>query len=119
VFPIGFGTRNPTNLVCTPAQLAGQGFDGFGGPGGPGGAGGGRSFLVADEPTLQEVAETTGGEYFSADDAGRLQDVLADLPRTVESQRQDVEVTVGLVGLATVLLLGSLWAAARWTAFPA
>jgi Ca-activated chloride channel family protein len=118
IYPIGFGTRNPTSLVCTPAQLGGQGYDGFG-PGAPGGTGGtGRSFLVADEPTLREVAETTGGEYFSADDAGRLQEVLVDLPRTVQSQRQDVEVTAGLVGLAAALLLGSLWAAARWTAFP-
>jgi hypothetical protein len=36
----------------------------------------------------------------------------------VVTQSRDVEVGVGLVGLAVVLLLSSLWAAARWTAFP-
>jgi Ca-activated chloride channel family protein len=117
VYPIGFGTRNPTSMVCTAAQLGGRGFEGFGGGGG-GRSGGGRSFLVADEPTLREVATVTGGEYFAADDAGRLQSVLADLPRTVATQHRDIEVSVGLVGLAAVLLLSSLWAAARWTAFP-
>ena len=27
VYPIGFGTRNPTSMVCTAAQLGGRGFD--------------------------------------------------------------------------------------------
>jgi Ca-activated chloride channel homolog len=115
VYPIGFGTRNPTSMVCTAAQLGGRSYSGPGG-GGPGG--GGRSFLVADEATLRQVALTTGGEYFAAADADRLQTVLEDLPRTVESQHRDVEVSVGLVGLAAMLVLSSLWAASRWTAFP-
>jgi Ca-activated chloride channel family protein len=123
VYPIGFGTRNPTRMVCTATQVGGRGFEGFGpggGGGGGGGAtgGGGRNFLVADEAALREVATVTGGEYFAATDAERLQSVLADLPRNVVTQRRDVEVTVGLVGVAVVLLLSSLWAAARWTAFP-
>jgi Ca-activated chloride channel family protein len=117
VYPIGFGTRNPTSMVCTAAQFGGRGFDGSG-PGGGRPGGGGRGFLVADEVTLREVATVTGGEYFSANDADRLQRVLEDLPRTVETQRRDVEVSVGLSGLAAALLLSSLWAAARWTAFP-
>jgi Ca-activated chloride channel family protein len=114
VYPIGFGTRNPASMVCTPAQAAGQGTSGWGANGGPGG----RSFLVADEPTLREVAEVTGGEYFAAADADRLQAVLQDLPRTVTTQRQDVEIGVGLVGLAILLVGAGVWAAARWTAFP-
>ena len=44
--------------------------------------------------------------------------MLKDLPRTVQTQHRDVEVSVGLVGLAVVLLLSSVWAAARWSAFP-
>jgi Ca-activated chloride channel family protein len=116
VYPIGFGTRTPTSLVCTAAQLGGRGVEHYG-PGG-GGFGGGRNYLVADEETLREVATVTGGEYFAADDADRLQSVLEDLPRRVATQSRDVEVSVGLVGLAVVLLVSSLWAAARWTAFP-
>ncbi len=85
--------------------------------GGYGGASA-RSYLVADEGTLRQVASVTGGQYFAADDAGRLQNVLKDLPRTVATQQRDVEVSVVPVAVAALLLLGALWAAARWTAFP-
>jgi Ca-activated chloride channel homolog len=125
VYPIGFGTTNPASMVCTAAQLGGNGFGGYGGrPSGGGitgggiGGGGGRNFLVADEGTLRQVASVTGGQYFSADDSGRLQDVLKDLPRTVATQKEDVEISVAPVGLALALMLAGLWAAARWTAFP-
>jgi Ca-activated chloride channel family protein len=125
VYPIGFGTSNPTSLVCTAEQLGGRGFGGpgsggFGGGFGPGGGGGQgrRNFLVADDATLKKVASATGGAYFSAKDAKQLQSVLKDLPRRVKIQQREVEVSVVLVGLAMVLLLLSVWAALRWTTFP-
>ncbi len=122
VYPIGFGTANPAAMVCTAAQLGGSGFGGYGGRPSAGGimvgGGGGRNFLVADESTLRQVATVTGGEYFAAGDADRLQDVLKDLPRTVATQKQDVEVSVAPVAVAVALLMAGLWAAARWTAFP-
>ena len=115
VYPIGFGTRNPTTMVCTAAQLGGRGFEGRGGFGGGGGS---RNYLVADEATLQEVADVTGGEYFATADADRLQRVLEDLPRTVQTQHREIEISAWPAGLAALLLLGGMWAAARWTAFP-
>jgi Ca-activated chloride channel homolog len=120
VYPIGFGTHNPTTMVCTAEQLGGQGFDSFG-PGGFGQGGGGqgrRSFLVADDATLKQVASITGGSYFAASDADQLQSVLKDLPREVKVQQREVEVSVFLVGLAALLMLLTVWAAARWTTFP-
>jgi Ca-activated chloride channel family protein len=84
------------------------------GGGGYGGASA-RSYLVADEGTLREVANLTGGQYFAAGDAGRLQDVLRDLPRTVATQQRDVEVSVAPLALAAALMLGALWAAGRWS----
>ena len=122
VYPIGFGTTNPTNLVCSAAQLGGSGFDSLG-PGGFGGGAGAtdprrRGFLVVDEPTLREVAETTGGQYFAATRGDELQAVLKDLPRHVEVQERDIEVTAALAGLAGLLVLLGLGAAARWTTFP-
>lgn len=129
VYPIGFGTDEPSSMVCSAAQLGRSSdgaFGGFGGYAGPsggsggsgGGGGGGRGYLVADEGSLQQVADTTGGRYFAAADADRLQTVLADLPRTVDIQHRDVEISVFLVGLAALALLAAGWAAARWTAFP-
>lgn len=116
VYPIGFGTTNPTSMVCTADQLGGMG--GRPGGGGYGGGPGGRNFLVADEPTLRQVASTTGGTYFSASGADQLQGVLEDLPRQVEVQQRDVELTAGLAALGVLLVLGAAWAAVRWTAFP-
>jgi Ca-activated chloride channel family protein len=127
VYPIGFGTTNPTALVCTAKQLGGRGFGSFGSGGGgsfgggfgPGGGGRGqRNFLVADDATLKKVASVTGGLFFSAKDAKQLQSVLKDLPRQVKVQQRHVEVSVVLVGLATFLLLLAVWAAVRWTTFP-
>jgi Ca-activated chloride channel family protein len=121
VYPIGFGTRNPASMVCSAAQLGGRGFESYGGASPPVVGGGGyggasaRSYLVADEGTLKEVANLTGGQYFAAADAGRLQDVLTDLPRTIATQQRDVEVSVVPVALAAALMLGALWAAGRWS----
>jgi Ca-activated chloride channel family protein len=125
VYPIGFGTRNPTSLVCTAKQLGGREFGGFGSGGGPGGFGGfggrlpgGGNFLVADDATLRRVARVTGGAFFSAKNADQLQTVLKNLPHRVKIQQREVELSVVFVGLATLLVLLTLWAAARWTAFP-
>jgi Ca-activated chloride channel homolog len=118
VYPIGFGTTDPTTLACTAAQLGGNRFDNFGGGGrfafGPGRQG----FLVADEGALRAVATITGGSYFPAKGADQLQGVLADLPRHVQVQSRDLEITVLPAGLAALLVLLSVWASARWTAFP-
>jgi Ca-activated chloride channel family protein len=119
VYPIGFGSRNPTTMVCTAKQLGGRTFDNFGRGGfGPRTGDRRRNFLLADETTLKSVATITGGAYFSANDADQLQSVLENLPRQVEIQQRNVEVSVALVALAALLLLLSGWAAARWTAFP-
>jgi Ca-activated chloride channel family protein len=119
VYPIGFGTTDPTSLVCTAAQLGGSGFDQFrpGGGGFPADARR-RGFLIVDEPTLREVAETTGGRYFAAKDTDQLQGVLADLPRHVEVSTRDVEVGAPLAGLAALLVLLGVGAAVRWSSFP-
>lgn len=116
VYPIGFGTINPTALVCSSAQLGGDMLEN------PGrrGIGGGppRNFLVADEPTLRQVATTTGGEYYAASDADQLQRVLRDLPLRVDVQQRDVELSVGFAALGALFILLALAAAARWSAFP-
>ena len=118
VYPIGFGTTEPTQMVCTRDQLGGGLFDGppsgFGGGIGPGG----RNYLVVDEDALRTVARTTGGEYFKASDADQLQGVLNDLPKHVDLQERNVEISVAFAGLAALLLVLGLGLAGRWTAHP-
>jgi Ca-activated chloride channel family protein len=122
VYPIGFGTTTPTQMVCTRDQLGGlvEGTGGGGGIGGGGWRGGrdGRRYLVVDEEALRTVAKTTGGQYFKASDAEQLNTVLADLPKHVKVERQDIEISAGFAGLAAVLLLAGLWLSLRWSTFP-
>ena len=119
VYTIGFGTSAPTAMVCAPTQ-AGVDFivDPFGGqsvtgidPAGDFGQsaamGGFRQLLVIDEPTLQAIAELTGGEYFKAEDAGQLGGVFEDLPSRVERQNKEVEITVGFVIAGAALTLAA------------
>jgi Ca-activated chloride channel family protein len=107
-------------MVCTRAQLGADVFDedGFGGGAGFGGggppAGGFRQFLVIDEPTLQAVADITGGAFYKAEDADQLRTVFADLPNQIELQEEENEVTVVFALIAAMLLglavgLSLLW----------
>jgi Ca-activated chloride channel family protein len=117
VYPIGFGTTQPTMMMCTAEQLGGTSFENLG----PGRFGGGTrrgNALVADVQTLRQVASITGGTYFAASDADQLQDVLGNLPRHVHVQQRHVELSVGLAALAAMLVLLAMAAAARWSAFP-
>lgn len=128
VFPIGFGTETPTEMICGNTQIGadafgngsfgsdGVGGDSFGGVTGSFGGGGGRGgeviqnnsisrLLVIDEPTLLSIAEITGGTYFRAQDAEQLVDVFRNLPSEIEVQQEDVEITVWFTALACALLL--------------
>jgi Ca-activated chloride channel family protein len=117
VYPIGFGTSEPTQMVCTSEQLGGGMFDGP--PQGLGGLGfGARNFLVVDEDSLRQVASTTGGEYFKAEDAEQLNTVFKDLPQRVDTQERDVDVSVAFAGLAALVLLLALWLGLRWAPHP-
>ena len=117
VYTIGFGTTTPEPMVCTSQQSAGDLFsDGFGGGFGGGLSGGGsfRRFLLLDEPTLQGIADLTGGSYYRAENAEQLYQVFLDLPTEIVLQKERLDITfffsiLGaiLAGLAIVLSL--LW----------
>lgn len=108
VYPIGFGTTNPTQMACTRDQYGGftPRTRDFSGPGG--GSLGGRNFLVVDEAALKGVAQRTGGEYFAATDADGLTKVLADLPKHVTVSEQDIDLSAAFGLLAAALLLAGL-----------
>ncbi len=126
VYTIGFGTTEPAPLVCTPQQLGGDtgqggfgfGFGGGGGGGGFGGGFGGRSPLVADLPTLQQVAQRTGGVGYTAQDASQLDKVFAGLPKDVTVQKQRHEITATFVAIGALLALITIAASIRWSPYP-
>ncbi|WP_344252679.1 VWA domain-containing protein [Terrabacter carboxydivorans] len=107
VYPIGFGTTNPTQMACTRDQYGGftprVRDSGIGA-----GSLAGRNFLVVDEAALRGVARTTGGAYFAATDADGLTKVLADLPKHVTVSEQDVDLSAAAGILAAVVLLAGL-----------
>jgi Ca-activated chloride channel homolog len=116
VYPIGFGTKNPTQMVCSRSQPGGMTQQRFGGRDFTGGGVmGGRNFLVVDEDALKTVASTTGGEYFGATDADQLQSVLDNLPKHVTTQQQDVDISAGFIAVAALVLLLGLGLSIRWS----
>jgi Ca-activated chloride channel family protein len=66
-----------------------------------------------DTETLREIAKMTGGRYFAAPDAARLQSIYANLGTKLSSKPIEKEVTAAFAGGAIALLLVggglSLW----------
>ena len=101
VYTIGFGTASGQNgsLPFCGQQL--QGDNVFGGGFGFGGGGGFRRGI--DEETLKQIAAMTGGEYYSAESAGELQDVFASLPTYLLTTRETTEVSVIFTAIGALL----------------
>jgi Ca-activated chloride channel family protein len=68
----------------------------------------GQSILTRlDEPTLREMAETTGGQYLSAQDESELMQVYDDLARNQQTEEETVEVTfLAAAGALMLSLVG-------------
>ncbi len=121
VYTIGFGTDSIAELVCQSNQIGPGSFaPGFGGfANGRPDLGGTtldelRPFLVIDEPTLQDMASLTGGEYFRAQDAEQLLRVLNELPNQVVLQDRESEISVGFVIAALFLLVAGAVTSLLW-----
>ena len=121
VFTIGFGTTNPAPMVCSPNQVGADQFGGMGGfPGGfSGRGGGGFRGQEIDEDALQQVADTTGGRYFRAEDSDQLAGVLNDLPREIGLHKEKVEITVWFVLAGALLVMGGVGLSLWWNRGPA
>ena len=83
------------------------------------GSGGGfRRFLLLDEPTLQEMADITGGAYYRAENAEQLYQVFVDLPNEIVFQKERVEISVIFSILGAVFAMGAVMLAVIWHRFP-
>ena len=123
VYTIGFGSTEPEQMVCTPQQLGGDAFNdgfgsGFGGGFGGGGGGGFRRFLILDEPTLQGMADITGGAYYRAEDAEQLYDVFVDLPTEIVLQKQRLKISVFFSILGAIFATVAVVLSLIWHRFP-
>jgi Ca-activated chloride channel family protein len=119
VYTIGFGTTTPAPMVCDASQIG----DGFGGPFGRGGGGfgggggGGGRFgnpLVADYDSLKQVASTTGGRFYAAEDAAQLQGALADLPKTITVTHRRVDLAAAFAALGGPLVAVAIGLSLWW-----
>jgi Ca-activated chloride channel family protein len=109
VYTIGFGT--PYGGPFTDCGNSFRGDDFFGG-GGFGFGGGFRRGI--DEGTLRQVADVTGGEYYSASSANELQSVFKSIPITLVTRRETLEISVlftaiGAFLAALAFVLAQLW----------
>jgi Ca-activated chloride channel homolog len=100
VFTIGFGTTNPSPMVCDSTQFNG----GFNGSGGFGGFDRGRNPRIIDEPALRQIATTTGGSYHRAQNADQLQKALSSLTGTFTVIYEQRDLAAWFAAAAAVLI---------------
>lgn len=119
VYTIGFGTANGSESL----PFCGRGFQSSDPSGGGQQFGGGFGFgggfrRGIDEDTLKQVAEMTGGTYYSAESAGELQDVFQELPTYLFTRREITEISVVFAAIGTLLAALAIVLSLIWHPLP-
>ena len=112
VYTIGFGTENESSPFGGPQC---QGGDPFGG-GGQFGGGGFRRGI--DEATLKQVADVTGGNYYAAESADALQNVLQNLPTHLITKHETTEISVAFTAIGAFLAAIAIALSLIWHPLP-
>lgn len=131
VYTIGYGTASGGVMNCGvrygssdpfsgsdpfgshPSSGGGQ-FDQFGG----GSFGGGGFRRGIDEVTLQQVADITGGIYYSAESADELQSVFEELPTSLITRPEITEISFIFAALGALLAALAVGLSLRWHPLP-
>ena len=123
VYTIGFGTANGT-----PDGSQGGGFGGgnnsSNGTQNNGGLGGGNGFfgggfrMGIDDVVLKQVAEMTGGKYYSATSATELENVFQSLPTYLIIKHETSEISVLFAAAGGVLALLAIGLSMVWHPLP-
>ena len=117
VYTIGFGTAFGGEFVlCGPRFRGNEPFRGGGGFGG--GGGGGRFRRGIDEDTLKQIADMTGGQYYSAESGSELQSVFANLPTNIIVKHDVTEVSFVFVALGALLAGVAIGLSLLWHPLP-
>jgi Ca-activated chloride channel family protein len=77
-------------------------------------AGGGSFGNGPDEATLKQIAELTGGKFYSATSAAELQTVFQDLHNYVAMTNKTIEVSVFFAAAGAILALAALMLSMLW-----
>jgi Ca-activated chloride channel family protein len=112
VYTIGFGTNSPASLACDTSQ-----FGGFGNGSGfaPGAVGGPGNALSADDNALRQIAHTTGGAFYKAQNAGELQRAFRNLPAKITVIRQFRDIASLFAGAGGLLIAAAVALSLRWS----
>ena len=123
VYAIGFGTANGSSFPRCGAQFLGRepgdnqrfgGGGGFGGGFGGGQFGGGGFRRGIDEDTLKQVADMTGGTYYTAESADELNNVFQNLPTYLITKHETSEVSVIFTALGALLAALAIGLSLLW-----
>jgi Ca-activated chloride channel family protein len=114
IYTIGFGTARGGRMDCRAVSGV---ADSFGGGGGWSGGGGGFRRGI-DEDTLKQVADLTGGRYFSAESADELQAVFDELPASLITRAEITEISFAFAAAGALLAVLAMALALRWNPFP-
>jgi Ca-activated chloride channel family protein len=106
IFTIGFGTTRSAVMDCRSNIIQVDSSDLRPGNGGFG--------AEPDESTLKQIAEMTGGEFYSATDAAELQLVFQNLHDYVALTNQAVEVSVYFAAFGAVLIMAASILSLLW-----
>ena len=123
VYTIGFGTDGNESIPNC-GQTSFGGGDPFGGGGQRFGGGGGGQFgggggfrRGIDEETLKQVADLTGGAYYSAINSAELQKVFQNLPISVITKHETMEISVFFSAIGVLLALLAILLSFTWHPF--
>ncbi len=117
VYTIGFGTTGGGGMDCGPQFQEGNLFGGdqrFGGSWGSGG----QFRRGIDEVTLKQIADMTGGTYYSATSAGELQSVFQNLPSFLRTRQETTEISVAFTAIGALLAALAILLALVWHPLP-
>ncbi len=113
VYTIGFGTENENQSLpaCGPSFQSGNPFGG-------GQSFGGRFRRGIDEATLKQIADMTGGSYYSAESAGELHDVFQTLPTSLITRHEITELSVAFTAIGALLAALAFGLSLSWHPLP-
>jgi Ca-activated chloride channel family protein len=116
IYTIGFGTDSSSSVMDCGDQFQENDFFGGGGGFGPGfglGQGGGFRREI-DDVTLRQIADLTGGKYYTAASSGELTNAFKNIPIYVVTTRQTTEITAFFTAFAAFVAILAMYLSMRW-----